>query len=1341
MDYKQRLIGGFKEQLIVTFIIGILASAAISTYLISSFSANKVKKNLEAEGFQVTKDFADRNALTLLYLSVESAKESVRAIKNFPDVQGVGIYGVDGKPIIEDGENTFPEDAALWPEEAQLIKETDFAWYFVSPVFARGTDPVIAESPFSNEATEKELLGYVWVYVSKNTLHALERSIFRVNLFVSLLLSAILVFVLLAITDRVIKPLKNLAGLMHEAEEGDLKVRSKIWGASDLTATQGAFNTMMHALADRENKLESARNAALQYAHAKGEFAANVSHELRTPLNGIIGMLEILKETELSPKQQEYVSVAHDSGNVLLLLIDDILNFSKIDFGKVAIKNEAFNLCETLDDIAVILTVQVQSKDIDIAYVVNKDVPTHIHGDESRIRQLLLNLMGNAIKFTEKGEIGIRVKNITNGAKNLRLRFEVTDTGVGISQEVQEKVFEAFQQADESTTKKFGGTGLGLAICRQLVEIMSGNIGVESKLGEGSTFWFELPFKDSLSSGESLETKQSTASGLRVFVADDSEIIRANLQQTFEMWGAYCECVPDGTGAIEILRNAAKTRRPFDVAFIDEVMSDINGIELILNIAKDAHIAPIKLVLMTNQMNPSAFVDRFKEIDTYIKKLIRQSNLFDCIVELVNSPVENSVSQGKASPPSPKKIPNFNATILIAEDNYANQQVAKAMLERLGCKSSIAENGFEALKLLEKTKYDAVFMDCNMPGMDGYEATQKIRQFKTEVAQIPIIAMTANVLEGDRRKCIQVGMNDYVTKPLKLDILISKLERWLEVLPEKEIVPDSKDTQVEHDEQIDTDEQSAIDHAVISELRDHVGGGFDEMLEVYVEDITILLRSLEKSVIEKNTSALTHYAHTIKGSSSNFGAVRLVHIAKKLEDIGRKNTVTGARELIQILFTEADLVINELRKELNLYNGNTLLDNDNTLLAHHGVERILIAEDDRSMRVALQNVLVADGYEIEVAADGREALLQCEKNMPDLILLDAIMPNLDGFEACKKIRNLKNSGHVPILIITALDDEASVERAFESGATDYIQKPIHFAVLRPRISRLLKASHAEIHVRELAYNDALTGLPNRTMFINHTQKLLKKVRRRSEMVAVIFLDLDRFKYINDTLGHSMGDVLLKAVADRIKRCVRPADIIARLGGDEFTLVLDGIEDDNVVANIANKLCQKLGEPYSFEGREIFVTASIGISMYPQDGDDVDVLMKRADTAMFRAKEHGGSYLFYEKEMEAVVVSKAEIEQDLRHALEREEFDVFYQPKFNLQTSKIHGVEALIRWNHPGKGQIGPDEFIPLAEETGLISEVGLWVLVNACVQMQSWIDKGYAPNVCFSQSFWKTTRR
>ncbi len=1317
---RQRYTGGFKEQLIITFVIGIFATAAISTYLISSFSGNKVKQNLESEGFQVTKDFADRNILTLLYLSKESAKESVKAIKNFPDIKGVGIYDVEKKPLIEEGKNTFPKDAKLWPQELTLIKESNVAWYFVSPVFARGTDREVAELPFIEEISERELLGYVRVYVSKNTLHALEKSIFQVNVFVSLLLSGLLVFILLAITDRVAKPLKELSGLMREAEEGDLQVRSNLWGTNDITAMQGAFNTMMHALADREDKLESARSAALQYAHAKGEFAANVSHELRTPLNGILGMLEILQDTELSPKQQEYVSVAHDSGDALLLLIDDILNFSKIDSGKVQIELESINLREILDDIVGILTGQVQSKDLDIAYMIDKDVPTHVQGDSSRIRQLLLNLAGNAVKFTDKGEIGFHVKNVTNSEKHLILRFEVTDTGVGINDDAQGRVFEAFRQADASTTKKFGGTGLGLAICRQLVEVMNGTIGVESSIGEGSTFWFELPFKDSLPAGKLIDTKQSMAAGLRIFVVDDSEIIRANLQQTFENWGADFTCLQNVAKVIDVLRNATQSNRAFDVAFIDELMPNINGIELIRKIAKDAQIAPMKLVLMTNQKNPEAFVDRFREIDAYIKKPIRQSNLFDCIAEFINRPLAEKLSKDITAISLPNKKPNFNATILVVEDNRANQQVAQAMLERLGSRSSIASNGFEALKLLESTKYDAIFMDCNMPDMDGYEATQQIRQLKTEVAQIPIIAMTANVLEGDREKCIQAGMNDYISKPLKLDTLIAKLERWLDLPPENKLEIDSTKILTSHDVQFDINEKSIIDPGIISELRDNVGDGFNDMVEVYIEDMGILLRSLEKSVLEKNSSTLIHYAHSIKGSSSNFGAIRLAHIAKQLEDIGRKNTTSGARDLVQTLFTEADLVINDLKKELNLHI-------DDTLLVQNKVERILIADDDRSMRVALQNVLIADGYEIEAVSDGVDAVSRCEKRMPDLILLDALMPNLNGFEACKKIRKLRGSSHVPILIITALDDEKSIELAFNSGATDYIPKPIHFAVMRQRISRLLKASRAEVHVRELAYNDSLTGLPNRTMFIDQMQKLLNKVRRRSEMLAVMFLDLDRFKYVNDTLGHNVGDMLLKSVADRIISCVRSADTVARLGGDEFTLALDGIEDRNVVSNIADKICRKLSEPYSFAGREIYVTASIGISMHPQDGDDIGVLMKRADTAMFRAKERGGSYLFYEKEMEVVVTNKVQVEQDLRHSLEREELDVYYQPKLDMQTSKIYGMEALVRWNHPEKGQIGPSDFIPLAEETGLISEVGLWVLISACVQVQAWIDKGYDP--------------
>ncbi len=1318
----RKLHGGFREQLVFAFVVGILTTAIIIAFLISTFSSHQVEKNLESEGLQVSKDFAERNILALLYLSEESARENSQAIKNFPDVQGVAIYDAELSPLYEEGENTFTTSQEVWPNELKMIRESGDAWYYVSPVFAQTSD---AELPFIDEVNEKELLGYVRVYVSKDTLRRLERNILLISIAISLLLSGLLLLILLNITDRLMNPLLELAGLMNDAESGNLHVRSRIWGPIDITNMQRAFNIMMRALADREFNLESARQAALQYAHAKGEFAANVSHELRTPLNGILGMLDILKETNLSPKQTEYVEVANDSGNALLSLIDDILNFSKVDSGKVQVEYESFNMREVLDDIISILTGQAQLKDIDIAYLINRDVPTRIKGDSSRLRQLLLNLGGNAVKFTPRGEVGFHVKNVTSGGTTLRLRFEIFDTGVGISEMAQEQIFDAFRQADESTTKQFGGTGLGLAICRQLVEIMHGDIGVKSRQGEGSTFWFELPFKDNpVKNTDTQLIQSSTASGMRIYIADDSEIIRLSMRQTFQNWGADVVCEENDENTIDVLRTATKEGNPFSVAFIDEFMNDVNGIELIRKITKDEEIKPLKLILLTNQSNPEAFLERFREIDTYIRKPVRQSSLFDSIAELINEPVEIKAEENDVEPKSSTEVTNrktkFNATILVVEDNRANQQVIQAMLERVGCKSSVAANGIEALKLLENTHYDAVFMDCNMPQMDGYETTNKIRQFKSDKAQIPIIAMTANVLEGDREKCIQSGMDDYAEKPIKLNVLIEKLSKWVKTDVEEITESTSTQTLVNEDKQVNTEEHYAINKAMIDALRENMAGGFNDLIEMYIDDMKILLTSLEKSVKEEDAGALKHYAHTIKGSSANFGAERVVHIAKQLEEFGAENKLHNAGKLVQVLYSEADVAISELRKELNLFK-------DDTLLTQRNVERILIADDDRSMRVALQNVLASDGYEIESVSDGIEAVSRCEKNMPNLIILDALMPNLNGFEACKKIRMLQRSKYVPILIVTALEDEKSIEQAFECGATDYIPKPIHFAVMRQRVARLLKASRAEVHVRELAYNDSLTGLPNRTMFIDKMKKLLNKARPQSEMLAVMFLDLDRFKYVNDTLGHNVGDKLLKAVADRILSCVRSVDTVARLGGDEFTLAIDGIEDSNVVANIADKICKKVGERYTFAGKDIYVTASIGISMHPYDGDSVGELMKRADTAMFKAKEQGGSYLFYEEEMEVVVTNKVQTEQDLRRSIEREEMDVYFQPKLDLQTGIISGMEALVRWNHPERGLIAPGEFIPLAEETGLISDLGLWVLISACVQVQSWINKGYKP--------------
>lgn len=1301
----------FRGQLAFALVVGIISTAVISTFVVSEYSSKIVSKNLASEGKKITETFASQSTLGLLIGNVENIEDAVTATLNFPNVEGIGIYYANRKPLVERGKSTLATDVTLWKNETDLIKETDAAWYFIAPVYSK---PDISDEPFAEELTP-ELLGYVRIVKSKAALKSLVGNVRKVNVMISLGLAATLMLLLLSITQRVTKPLKELMGIMRRAQFGETYVRAELKGPRDIIEMEDAFNTMIHALQDRETQLETARDAALQSARVQGEFAANVSHELRTPLNGILGMLELLSGMGLSPKQKEYVNIARNSSDALMALIDDILDFSKIDSGKLQTLEEDFNLRELLDDVVSIMATQAQTKDLDLAHLICQSVPPILKGDARRIRQLLLNLCGNAIKFTRTGEVSIHVVAVVVENEKYTVRFEVKDTGIGIAEEAKERIFEAFAQADGSTTRKFGGTGLGLAICKQLVKVLHGEIGVDSNVGKGSAFWFEIPLKISEKCSELEPDHEPGSMDLRILIVDDSEVVQFNLLQTLEKWGAYVECADSDESALLKLRHASK---PFDIVFVDELMPGCNGIELMRTMSRATDIESAKLVLMTGQAHAESFLDRFVEIDAYVRKPILQSTLFDCISSAMKGSL--NIVNPLFTVEEENKNRLISANVLVAEDNSANQQVAIGMLERLGCSVTVAANGLEAVNQLGRSRYDAVLMDCNMPEMDGYQATEQIRLLEDSNSHIPIIAMTANVQEGDREKCLQTGMDDYLSKPLKLDKLRQKLEHWLPDASQSIAI----DTAIEEAAPVVKQHTSVgpIDQAHLDELKGSVGSAFVRMVEAYVEDLPGLITSLEDAINNKDAEQVQHYAHSIKGSSKNFGANELASVAKELEDLGRDKQVEDANTQLLVLFDEADRVLENLKPVVEPQDELLEKESRNSEEAQH----ILIADDDRSMRLALMNVLDSDGYQLYEVTNGLEALQYCEKNLPDLVLLDAMMPEMDGFEACKKIRLLEDAKHIPILIVTALDDDESVDRAFSVGATDYLPKPVHFAVLRQRISRLLRAVRTEKHVRQLAYNDPLTGLPNRTTFMARLTELLPKMRSNDELLAILFLDLDRFKLVNDTLGHSVGDLLLKAVAERLQRCVRGGDMVARLGGDEFTVILDRVKSRDGIARIAQTICESLDRPFSFAGQEMFVSTSIGISMYPHDGTDIGTLMKHADTAMFRAKEVGRSYFFYENHMEAAVTRKVEIEADLRRSIDRDQIDVYYQPKANLVTREIVGMEALVRWNHPTKGLVGPDEFIPLAEETGLINEVGLWVMISACVQVQEWIKKGYS---------------
>jgi signal transduction histidine kinase/DNA-binding response OmpR family regulator len=720
-------------------------------------------------------------------------------------------------------------------------------------------------------------------------------------------------------------------------------------------------------LQEKNEELALSRDAALQAARAKADFLATMSHEIRTPMNGVIGMNGLLLETSLTTKQRALANTVSTSAEALLDILNDILDFSKMEAGKLELESIDFNVISTLEDTLDLMAERASQKQVELTGLVFSDVPTKVKGDPGRIRQILLNLIGNAVKFTNQGEVSVHVLFMGASESKVEIQIHVWDTGIGIAPEAKDKLFDSFTQADSSTTRNYGGTGLGLAICKQLVERMDGTINVESHQGDWSLFWFSVKLDIASPTTQTEWLPRLDLRGLRVLCIDDNPTNLYLLESYAKSWGMEPMTTSIAQQCIPILQEAVASGHPFDLAILDRSMPEVDGIQLGQLIRDEADLAHTKLLLLTSigQRGEAAAAHQ-AGFAGYLTKPLRKVQLHDGLATVMGycGNEEPELIRPLVTRHTLKETQRLSrGKILVADDHAINQQLIVLLLESLGYGSDVVATGREAVKAVATGSYALVLMDCQMQEMDGFEATRTIREAESEnskelgvrgkeqetnfsdvpdsslfiprCSRIPIVALTANAMPGDREKCLAAGMDEYLSKPIRPEELALALERFLQVHPddnhalehpmalERDFTEsdvsanhmNNDDSPIPANEASNSEDEnpSPINRALFQEWQELGGPEFvAKMAEQFVSDVTTCVRTIEEALDQKDSHGLGEAAHGLKGICANVGATQLHHMAIKIEQANREGKTLDGPQTMEMLQTAVVHITNFL---------------------------------------------------------------------------------------------------------------------------------------------------------------------------------------------------------------------------------------------------------------------------------------------------------------------------------------------------------------------------------------------------------------------------------------------